>query len=50
MEILRIIPNNSYISVETDKNFKDSLVDFEQDIASLRTIEAGYEKIKRKRR
>ncbi|MFH1644461.1 MAG: TIM barrel protein, partial [bacterium] len=40
-QILNLIPNDSMISVETNKNYEDSLKDFEQDIANLKKIEKG---------
>ena len=37
--ILSLIPKDSVISVETNKNFENSLKDFEQDVASLKRLE-----------
>ncbi|MCK4650916.1 sugar phosphate isomerase/epimerase [Candidatus Babeliales bacterium] len=34
-KIFKILPENAYISVETEKSFKDSLNDFEEDIIYL---------------
>ena len=38
--ILNVLPDNCLITVETVKDFKDSLIDFEKDIKFLRTYES----------
>jgi len=40
-KILQMISDGAYVSIETDKNFKDSLIDFEQDVRRLREIETN---------
>lgn len=44
--ILSLVPEDSYISVETNKNFKSSLKDFEQDVARLREMERENNEVK----
>lgn len=38
MDIIAILPSNSYITVETIKDFHDSLSDFEKDMITLKEI------------
>ncbi len=44
--ILTLIPKDYIISVETNKNYEDSLKDFEKDVFSLRKIEKEINEIK----
>ncbi len=39
-KILKLIPSDSLLTIETDKNFEDRLSDFRQDIIFLRNLEA----------
>ncbi|MBY0353734.1 sugar phosphate isomerase/epimerase [Candidatus Babeliales bacterium] len=38
-KIFSIYPTNSLLTIETEKKYQDSLADFEQDVAFLKTIE-----------
>jgi len=40
--ILSLIPANSTVTVETDKDYKDSLIDFEDDVMLLRGMAREY--------